>query len=454
MPLVPPEKDASNLTPYHLATWQKKEMSGLVPEQKVNKQLNPLAEKLSHMNFVNPDELVMGHILRNDSKAAQRRVETKNGCVRANAARDIYWKPEEVKVGMVTCGGLCPGLNSIIREVTNVLWFDYGIKDITGFTGGYGGLSDPDAYEPIKLDTEYVREIHLKGGSVLKAGRGGFDPVKICDNLEKMGVNMLFVIGGDGTQSAGAKLFEEARKRDLKISIIGVPKSIDNDILFIDKTFGFESAVATASDIIRNAWVEAKSCEKGVGVVKLMGRDAGYIAVYASLASTLVDVILIPEAKFKLEDVHEHVWNTLKRKGHCVVVVAEGAGQEYVATGKTDATGHQVYGDIGAFMRDSLNAYLKPKGGRTFYIDPSYIVRSCPIRPIDHVYCLRLASDAVHTGMRGYSGVCVGAMHNTICIFPSSLIASGKKKMGLKDSYWQHAVQRTKMPASLSGHAV
>jgi len=237
------------------------------------------------------------------------------------------------------------------------------------------------------------------------------------------------------------------------ISIVGIPKSIDNDVLYIDKTFGFESAVATASEIVRNAWVEATSCPKACGVVKLMGRDAGFVAVFTALASCIVDVILIPEVNFKVEDVQEHVWETIQRKGHAVVVVAEGAGQDLVATGEKDSTGHTVYGDIGVFMNKSLNSYLKDKGGRTFYIDPSYIIRSCPIRPLDHVYCLRLASDAVHTAMRGYSGVCFGAMHGRICIFPSSMIASGKRKIDVQDHAWQNAVARSKMPASLSGFA-
>jgi 6-phosphofructokinase 1 len=445
--------DASSLKPYHLATWQRADESGLPNERLVNKILNPMAEQWQGMNFVNPDELVMGHIIKNDSKEHTRRAEVANGCVRANAARDIYWAPEKVKVGMVTCGGLCPGLNSIIREITNVLWYDYGIKDITGMTGGYNGLSHPEQFEPMELNPSVVRTIHMQGGSILKAGRGGLECEKIINNLRDRGINVLFVIGGDGTQFAAHLLFKEAKKQDYQLSIVGVPKSIDNDVLFIDKTFGFESAVATASDIIRNAWVEASSCENGVGVVKLMGRDAGFVAVYASLASTLVDVTLIPEVDFKLADVHNHVYNTLKRKGHCVVVVAEGAGQKFVATDAKDATGHQVYGDIGVFMKDSINAYLKDKGGRCFYIDPSYIIRSCPIRPNDHIYCLRLASDAVHTAMRGYSGVCVGALHNVICIFPSNIIASGKRKMGVNSSFWQHAVQRSKMPVTLSGYS-
>lgn len=234
------------------------------------------------------------------------------------------------------------------------------------------------------------------------------------------------------------------------MSIVGIPKSIDNDVLYIDRTFGFQTAVAAGSEVIRNSWIEATSCENGVGIVRLMGRNAGFVALHATLASTLVDVVLIPEIKFDIKDVHKHVWETLQRKGHCVVVVAEGAGQDLVATGKFDSTGHAIYGDIGVFMRDSINAFLKDKGGRSFYIDPSYIIRSCPVRPNDHIYCGRLAHDAVHTAMRGYTGVCVGPIHDVCVIFPSKLIASGTKKVSVTSSNWQTCVQGCKMPASLA----
>jgi len=286
---------------------------------------------------------------------------------------------------------------------------------------------------------------------MLKAGRGGFDAEKICNTLECLSINMLFVIGGDGTQYAGHLLFEAAKKRNFSVSIVGVPKSIDNDIMFIDSTFGFNTAVAAASNVIRNGWVEATSCEKGVGIVKLMGRDAGFVAVNAALASNIVDLVLIPEVTVKIEDVLAYVDDTIERKGYMVIAVAEGAGQEHVATGEKDATGHTIYGDIGPFLRDTINSHLKPKGGRSFYIDPSYIIRSVPIAPNDHIYCSRLANDAVHSAMRGYSGVCVGAIHNIICMFPSKLIASGKKTVKLASSRWQSCVQNCKMPACLTG---
>jgi len=211
--------------------------------------------------------------------------------------------------------------------------------------------------------------------------------------------------------------------------------------------------VAQASEIIRNAWVEATSCTKGVGIVKLMGRDAGFVAMHAALASTIVDLVLIPEVNFKMEDVMRQVDSTLARKDFVVIAVAEGAGQEYVSTGQKDATGHTIYGDIGVHMRDEVNKHLKPSGGRSFYIDPSYIIRSCPIGPNDHIFCSRLAFDAVHTAMRGYTGVCVGPIHNVIVVMPSNLIAKGKRKVSPRSSNWQSCVQSCKMPNTLSGCA-
>jgi len=323
---------------------------------------------------------------------------------------------------------------------------------VVGITAGYNGLAHPEKHEWVELDPAMCREIHLKGGSILKAGRGGFDAAKCCETLKKTGINMLFVIGGDGTQFAGHLLFEEAKRQGYACSIVGVPKSIDNDVLFVDRTFGFDSAVEAAATCIQNGYIEATSCDKGVGVVKLMGRDAGFVAAHAALASNLVDLVLIPEVKIEsMQDIYDYVDATLERKRFMVIVVAEGAMQEYVATGKKDATGHTVYGDSGTFMRDTLNTYLKPKGGRTFYIDPSYIIRSVPITPNDHIYCSRLANNAVHTAMRGYTGVCVGAIHNVIVILKSKMIASGKKQLKVTSSTWQTCVQLCKMPHNVTG---
>jgi len=452
---LPPSDDSSHLSEHHLGAWLDDPASHPCWPQKhsAKKVLNPMARARPGMNFLNTDEKVLGSILLNDSKASIRSNALRGNCIRANATEYIFWEPAKVKAVMVTCGGLCPGLNSIIKGVTNCLWHDYNVRKIYGATGGYNGLSDPDKYQMLELNPEVVREIHMKGGSILKAGRGGFDAPKICKSLQQLGINLLFVIGGDGTQFAGHLLYEEARRQRLPISIVGVPKSIDNDVLFVDRTFGFDSAVESAAEVIRNGWVEASSCEKGVGIVKLMGRDAGFVAAHAALASNLVDLCLVPEVKVTMEDVCEHVDDVLKRKKYMVIVVAEGAGQDLVATGEKDATGHTVYGDIGVYLRDTLNKHLKLQGGRTFYIDPSYIIRSVPVTPNDHIYCSRLANNAVHTAMRGYTGVCVGAIHNVICILKSKLIASGKKQIKVKSTTWQSCVQNCHMPHSLSGGA-
>jgi len=450
-----PANSSSHLAAHHLSTWQEDENT--FPEwprakgSRMNKVTNPMAIKRPDMNFLNPNEKVLGLILVNDSKASTRSHVLDGGAIRGNATRDIWWEPSKVKAALVTCGGLCPGLNDIIQGVTACLWNDYGVRDIVGMTGGYNGLSEPEKYTPITLTPEFVSEIHMKGGSILKAGRGGFDAIAICKTLKALKVDMLFVIGGDGTQFAGHLLYEEARNQSLAISVVGVPKSIDNDVLFVDRTFGFESAVEAAAVVIRNGWVEATSCAKGVGIIKLMGRDAGFVAAHAALACGLVDLCLVPEVEVELDDICAFVDATIAAKGHMVIVVAEGAAQKHVATGKKDASGHTVYGDIGVFMRDMLNKHLKPQGGRTFYIDPSYIIRSVPANPIDHIYCSRLANNAVHTAMRGYTGVCVGAIHNIIVIFKSKLIASGKKQLKLKSSTWQTCMQICAMPDKLTG---
>mmetsp|Transcript_29966 Transcript_29966/g.65372 ORF Transcript_29966/g.65372 Transcript_29966/m.65372 type:complete len:500 (+) Transcript_29966:81-1580(+) len=447
-----PQLSACDLKAYHLGTWQE-DSDGPVKERQFNKYQNPMAVAWPDMNFLNPDEMVQGHIIMNDSKRKSRASALDKGCVRGNACRDLYWDPNEVRAAIVTCGGLCPGLNSVIREVTNCLWHQYGVKKVLGMQAGYNGLSHPDLHPPMALTPDTVREIHMKGGSILKAGRGGCESVAaIVDQLETQGINMLFTVGGDGTQAASHLIYEEARRRNFPISIIGIPKSIDNDIVCFDKTFGFDSAVAAASEVIRNGWVEATSCDKGVGIVKLMGRDAGFVAMHAALASTIVDLCLIPEVDVKMEDVFKHVDEVLTRKHFCVIAVAEGAGQEHVATGKLDATGHTVYGDIGVYLKDAINKHLKEKGGRSFYIDPSYIIRSCPIRPNDHIYCSRLARDAVHSAFRGYTGVCVGPIHNIIVMIPSTLIAGQKRRVPVRSSAWQTCVQTCNMPMSLSGH--
>lgn len=446
------QETSLHLRSHHLATWQEEgDGLGLPNEGAVNKFVCPILEKYPNFHFKNADERVMGNIIENDSMQGIRPKQLAAGCVRANACKMIWWDPATVKAAVVTCGGLCPGLNSIIRGLTNTLWDEYGVREIYGMQAGYKGLSRMDEFEPIKLTPELVQDIHMKGGSILKAGRGGFDAERILDGLSKSGVKLVFLVGGDGTQFAGNLLYEAARARNQDVSIVGLPKSIDNDVVMFDKTFGFESAVADATEVIRNGWVEASSADQGVGIVKLMGRDAGFVVMFATLASDLVDLCLIPEVKFNMSDVFDHVDKTIERKGHCVIAVAEGAGQDLVSTSEKDETGHTKYGDIGTFLRDEVNKHLKDKGGRSFYIDPSYIIRSAPVKAQDHVFCGRLATDAVHTAMRGYTGVCVGPIHNIVCLLPCRLVASGKKRVNVKRSVWHQCVLSCNMPRTLAG---
>mmetsp|Transcript_21238 Transcript_21238/g.49226 ORF Transcript_21238/g.49226 Transcript_21238/m.49226 type:complete len:532 (+) Transcript_21238:79-1674(+) len=447
------EANATDLKEHHLSSWQEGG-TGMVDEPKVNRFKNPMLDIWPHMHFQRHDEQVLGQTVLNDSLLQERQLPAsmiQKSFLRANAYQQIWWDPSKVKVGIVTCGGLCPGLNSIIREVTRCLVHEYGVHEIYGFQGGWNGLSDVETYAPVPLDLKAVRAIHKDGGCILKAGRGGLLPDKICDNLEQLGINMLFVVGGDGTQWAGDVVYQAARERGLALSVVGIPKSIDNDVLFFDRTFGFDTAVRTGATCIDNAWVEAQSCHRGVGIVKLMGRDAGFVAVNASLASTVADCCLIPEVKFKMEDLVNYVNKVVDRKDHCVVVVAEGAGQDLISTGEKDSTGHTKYGDIGTYLRDKLNASLKASGGRTFYIEPSYIIRSVPITPIDHIYCLRLSHDAVHTAMRGYTGVCVGAISNIVAMVPSKFIAAGTRRVLTHGQTWQSCVHSCKMPENLTG---
>eukprot|EP01065_Artemidia_motanka_P046512 TRINITY_DN7070_c0_g2_i1.p1 TRINITY_DN7070_c0_g2~~TRINITY_DN7070_c0_g2_i1.p1 ORF type:complete len:531 (+),score=167.89 TRINITY_DN7070_c0_g2_i1:151-1593(+) len=446
------------LAVHHLSSWTgdcPTGERGVVDEPKVNKVENPLVARWPRLRFLAHNEVVLGRVVEHDSLGSRAGLAggAMDGFMRAGATRTIWWNPQEVRAGIVTCGGLCPGLNSIIREVTRCLWHQYGVRQILGFQSGYNGF-DTRTLRPVPLNTDVVRDIHMKGGSILKAGRGGFNPDRICDTLSSHNINMLFVVGGDGSQWAADVLFQVARQRKMPVSIIGIPKSIDNDVLYFDRTFGFDSAVNASCGIIRNAWVEATSCQNGVGIVKLMGRDAGFVARNSSLASTIVDCCLVPEVQWKLEDLLAYLDETLKRKGHMVIVVAEGAGQDIVSTGEKDSTGHTVYGDIGSFLKKTINSHLgRPggAGGRCFYIDPSYIIRSVPATPNDHIYCTRMAYEAVHAAMRGYSGVCVGAVHNFMVMVPMALIASGVRPLRLSSSVWQACVQGAKMPAILAG---
>jgi 6-phosphofructokinase 1 len=332
--------------------------------------------------FVKPDSFFFMH----DSDV---------GFLRGGPRKNIAVNPEDVKVAILTCGGLCPGLNVVIRELVMSLWFNYGVKAIHGIQWGYGGIYTESAW--MELNPNKVKDIHTLGGTILGSSRGGFDGVKIVDTFVKKGINMIFSIGGDGTHRGILAMSKEIEKRGLKIILAGIPKTIDNDIPIIDRSFGFESAVEQAVKAIQCANVEANSVMNGIGLVKLFGRSCGFITLKASLASRDVNICLIPESCYELYGDHgllEYIFKRLKSKSHCVIVVAEGAGSALLDksisdTGITDKSGNPVLSDIGNILKDEIKKGAEERGVEVTlkYIDPTYIIRSCPANSFDVNYC-------------------------------------------------------------------
>ncbi|KAK9011296.1 hypothetical protein V6N11_044148 [Hibiscus sabdariffa] len=341
---------------------------------------------------------------------------------RAGPREKIYFKPEEVKAAIVTCGGLCPGLNDVIRQIVITLEI-YGVKNIVGIPFGYRGFSDKDLDE-VPLSRKVVQNIHLSGGSLLGVSRGGPSVSDIVTNMEERGINMLFVLGGNGTHAGANAIHNECRKRKLKVAVVGVPKTIDNDILLMDKTFGFDTAVEEAQRAINPAYIEAHSAYHGIGIVKLMGRSSGFIAMQSSLASGQVDICLIPEVPFRLHGPHgvlRHLKYLIETKGSAVVCVAEGAGQNLIEkTNATDASGNIVLGDIGVHIQQETKKYFKELGipADVKYIDPTYMIRACRANASDGILCTVLGQNAVHGAFAGYGGITVGICNTHYVYFP------------------------------------
>ncbi|OUS49238.1 putative phosphofructokinase [Ostreococcus tauri] len=332
--------------------------------------------------------------------------------VRAGAREVIYYDPKKVRAAIVTCGGLCPGLNDVVRSITLTLE-DYGVEDIVGIKYGFRGFfADPEnALEaPMKLTSAIVDDIQITGGSMLGSSRGGADMPAIVQKIEEMELDFLFVIGGNGSHAGALAIDKLCREKNLTTSVIGVPKTIDNDILLLDRTFGFQTAVDEAVKAIRSANIEARSADNGVGLVRLMGRQSGFIAMHAALASGNTDVCLIPEIDCPLEGsggVLAHIVRVIERQNHAVIVVAEGAGQEQLGMiGETDASGNPVLQNFAKYLQQKLKE-AKPNVDIK-YIDPTYMVRACRTNASDAVYCSILGQNAVHAAFAGLSAVTVG----------------------------------------------
>ena len=375
----------------------------------------------------------------------------------AGPRENIFFNPSHVHAAIVTCGGLCPGLNNVIRAIVRCLWYSYDVRRITGIQNGYRGFLADNNFPTIEMTPSLVDDIQMKGGTILGSSRGGGDQVEeIADSLERMNINMLFTIGGDGTQRGAVDIAEELEKRKLKIAIVGIPKTIDNDLNFIQRSFGFETAVAKAVEAVRGAHVEAHDAINGIGMVKVMGRDSGFIAANTALAMSDVNFCLIPENPFDLEGENGFLAHLKKRilsRKHAVVLVAEGAGQDLVKKIQgTDKSGNKKLTDIGLFLKGEINNYFKNEGIEVNikYIDPSYIIRSAPANPNDSIYCSRLGAHAVHAAMAGKTKILIGLVNNTFVHLPIKIAVTSRKYVDQESSLWRDVLENTRQPVHMS----
>jgi 6-phosphofructokinase 1 len=368
----------------------------------------------------------------------------------AGPRRQIFFDPKKLICGVVTCGGLCPGLNDVVRTITLSLIWQYGVKEVLGFRYGYSGLSSKAPVPPVALTPELVDEIHLKGGDILSSSRGPQEPEDMVNGLEKRGIGLLFVIGGDGTLRGASDIVKTIKKRGLKISVIGVPKTIDNDIYGIERSFGFSTAVEASRSAILTAHAEAKGAWNGVGLVQLMGRESGFIAAYATLANSDVNFCFIPEAPLVLDGENgflRALERRLDRKHHAVIVVAEGVGEALVEGSApiTDASGNVVPEDIGVVLKERITEYFKEKGKSISlkYIDPSYMIRSLPADSNDSAFCLMLGQNAVHAGMSGRTNMVIGYWNQYFVHIPIALAILKRKKVDPDGHLWQMVLETT-----------
>ena len=393
------------------------------------------------VNYTSDDQCVLYNIdtvfsQPVDGKALQR-------IAVAGPRPKIYFNPSHVNAGIVTCGGICPGLNTVIRSIVRCLWYSYGVKRIIGIPNGYPGFLPEYNYTPIPLNPDIVDNIHKMGGTILGTARGGGDRVEeIADSIERMNLNILFCIGGDGTLRGARDVSKECEKRGLKVSVIGIPKTIDNDINLLQRSFGFETAVAKACEAVSSAHVEAKSVHNGIGLVKLMGRHSGFIACNAAIASAEANFVLIPEVKFDLNGENgflAHLERRLLSRKHAVIIVAEGAGQDYVHADGKDASGNKKLGDIGTFLKEKIKQYFDEKKipMTLKYIDPSYIIRTQPADPNDSFYCSLLGAHAVHAAMAGKTNTLVSQLNDRYVYIPIDAAVSRRNYVNPEGHLWR-----------------
>lgn len=372
---------------------------------------------------------------------------------KAGPREKIFFDPGSTTAALVTCGGLSPGLNNVIRSVYLELTHNYGVKRVLGIREGYRGLNPESGLEPIEIDADLVGNIHDEGGTILGTSRGPQPTAVIVDTLERYGVDILFCIGGDGTQRAASKVCEEIRKRGERRAVVGIPKTIDNDIPYVWTSFGYATALEKAQEVVRAAHTEAMCAPNGVGLVKVMGRDAGFVAAGAAVASQDVNFVLVPEVSFPLEGdggLLEMLERRIRERKHAVIVVAEGAGQHLLDKRREerDASGNLLHDDIGLFLRQRILDHFSRRDIplNLKYLDPSYLLRSVPANAWDKMLCDGMARNAVHAAMAGKTDVLIGLIHGALIHVPISVAVSTKKRLDPASELWNAVLSSTGQP--------
>lgn len=404
-------------------------------------------------NYVNDDSFVRYSVNVFPDSPKTDGLDNSNLMQKAGPREYIYFNPAHVTAGICTCGGLCPGLNDVIRAVVRCLYYRYGVKKIRGFRFGFKGFFSDSGFDTIDLTPQNVDDIHKIGGSFLGTSRGGGNRVSdIVDAVESLNINMLFIIGGDGTQRGSLDVANEIEKRGLKVAVVGIPKTVDNDLLFIDRSFGFETAVERATEAVSSIHMEAFSQINGIGLVKLMGRESGFIATATAIASHETNFCLIPEVPFELDGPNgflEHLKKRILERHHAVVIVAEGAGQDLLeTTTETDASGNKKLSDIGTYLCDRINEFFNQSGIHINlkYVDPSYQIRSSVTTANDSIYCERLGSYAVHAAMAGKTKMVVGLVNNKYVHIPIKMVTMKRNYVDPEGALWRDALDATRQP--------
>jgi 6-phosphofructokinase 1 len=410
---------------------------------------NPMRD----VDFADDNSRILYNFFPNELKEAIKAGEEPVSFEFAGPREKIYFDPQTVKCGIVTCGGLCPGLNDVIRAIVLSLTHHYGVKTIYGIRNGYEGLNQKYGHKPLELTPKSVNHIEMLGGTILGSSRGPQPLDEMVKTMKKYGIGILFTIGGDGTQKGAQAIYQEIKRQGEDISVIGIPKTIDNDISFVQQTFGFQTAVTEARVSIVAAHNEAKGMRNSIGLVRLMGRDSGFIAGFTALADSQVNYCLVPEVPFTLKGLISSLEKRLERSGHAVIVAAEGAGQDIMpASNIKDASGNVKHADIGLFLRDEIKAHFDAKGIEINmrYIDPSYTIRSIPANAYDSAFCLLLGHNAVHAGMSGRTNMIVGYWGNHFTHVPISLATSQRKKIDRNGWVWNSVLAATGQPKNMN----